>query len=493
MSKQWFEADEEGLAKLVAGENKGRLIAELIQNSLDERVSKVDVQLTQLASDVVKVRVEDDSPDGFRDLTDAYTLFAPSYKKGDPTKRGRFNLGEKLIISLCRVASIESTTGTVVFDATGRHESQAKRAVGSVYVGQLPMTKQQQQEAIDYLRGILKPADVRLTINGEDLPTRTPLHAFEATLKTHIGDEHGVLQIRDRKTRIEIYEPGVNDQATIFEMGLPIVATGDRWHVNVLQKVPLNKDRDNVPPGYLKRLRMLVLNEMHARLTHEDVNASWVDEATKHGDCSPEAITKFMDLKFGTNRAAFCPSDPESAKQVAARGGTVIHSRTLHSSQWENVRKAGAIKSAAELYPSPKPYSDGDNAPKEDVVPPSEWTHAMQAGADYATRLAQELMGVDISVKITRAGNNFAACYGDKQLTFNLRTLGRHWFERASEEEIDALIIHEFGHHFSGDHLSEDYYDALCELGAKLKKLAFEKPQLARFVSSPGVSGPLAG
>ena len=37
--------------------------------------------------------VEDDSPDGFRDLTEAYTIFAESYKKVDPEKRGAFNIG----------------------------------------------------------------------------------------------------------------------------------------------------------------------------------------------------------------------------------------------------------------------------------------------------------------------------------------------------------------------------------------------------------------
>ena len=49
-------------------------------------------------------------------------------------------------------------------------------------------------------------------------------------------------------------------------------------------------------------------------------------------------------------------------------------------------------------------------------------------------------------------------------------------------EEVDKLLIHEFGHQYSGDHLSEAYHEALCLLGARLKKLALTKPdELIRF------------
>ena len=32
------------------------------------------------------------------------------------------------------------------------------------------------------------------------------------------------------------------------------------------------------------------------------------------------------------------------------------------------------------------------------------------------------------------------------------------------------------GHQFSGDHLSEEYHEALCRLGSRLKRLALEQP-----------------
>ena len=69
---------------------------------------------------LAKVVVDDNSPVGFRDLSHAYTIFAESYKRGNPELRGQFNFGEKLFLSLCRTATISTTTGTVTFDDQGR-------------------------------------------------------------------------------------------------------------------------------------------------------------------------------------------------------------------------------------------------------------------------------------------------------------------------------------------------------------------------------------
>jgi hypothetical protein len=37
---------------------------------------------------------------------------------------------------------------------------------------------------------------------------------------------------------------------------------------------------------------------------------------------------------------------------------------------------------------------------------------------------------------------------------------------------VVRLLIHEFGHDYSGDHLSSQYHEALCRIGAKLFLLA---------------------
>ena len=40
------------------------------------------------------------------------------------------------------------------------------------------------------------------------------------------------------------------------------------------------------------------------------------------------------------------------------------------------------------------------------------------------------------------------------------------------------LLIHEFGHEYSGDHLSDKYHDALTSLAAKGMILALSHPEV---------------
>ena len=94
-----FLVDKKGLAKLLERRGKAFILHELLQNAWDENTTRVDVTAEWLGDRTVRVTVVDDKPEGFADLTHAYTLFAESAKKTDPTKRGRFNLGEKLVIA----------------------------------------------------------------------------------------------------------------------------------------------------------------------------------------------------------------------------------------------------------------------------------------------------------------------------------------------------------------------------------------------------------
>ena len=118
MSEQWFAVDKAGLGRQAEEHGKGRLIGELVQNALDEAgVTQIAVTLALVPGrPLADLTVEDDAPEGFRDLSHAYTLFAESYKRGNPEQRGQYNFGEKLVLAVCESASISTTKGTVVFD-----------------------------------------------------------------------------------------------------------------------------------------------------------------------------------------------------------------------------------------------------------------------------------------------------------------------------------------------------------------------------------------
>src|SRR6476469_3496389 len=71
MTKQWFDVDRAGLGKQAEQHAKGRLIGELVQNALDEAgVTRIDVTLALVPGrPLADLTVEDDSPEGFRDLS----------------------------------------------------------------------------------------------------------------------------------------------------------------------------------------------------------------------------------------------------------------------------------------------------------------------------------------------------------------------------------------------------------------------------------------
>ena len=118
----WFEVDRQGLAQILERKGKEFALFELIQNGWDEPgVSKVTVSLEHRGRNKAMLVVEDDAPEGFKDLSHAFTLFASSSKKANPEQRGRFNLGEKLVLAISDEVTIRTTKGSIRFDGNGRH------------------------------------------------------------------------------------------------------------------------------------------------------------------------------------------------------------------------------------------------------------------------------------------------------------------------------------------------------------------------------------
>lgn len=476
---QWFEVDRKGLAQLLERKGKEFVLFELIQNAWDERTSEVRVELERLPGTRNAVlRVVDDNPEGFHDLSHAFTLFADSRKKGQADKRGRFNLGEKLVLALCESAEISTTTGTVEFDGQGRSTSRRRTRTGSAFTGVLRMTNEELERCARAVNTLIPPPGVATYFNGQRLAERTPAARIEATLATEIADPEGRLRPTQRKTWCEFHEPRAGEVPTLYEMGVPVVATGDRWHINVAQKIPLNLDRDNVTPAYLARVRALAVETMRDHLTGEDANAAWVREAfQRHGsEMQDSTVRQLTRLRFGDKCVAYDPSDPEANHLAVSRGYQLVHGSQLTKGEWDSVRRAAALLPAGQVTPSPKAFSD--SGPELRLLAEAAWTPAIRRVVAYAAVLGRELLGREVDVQVACDSTWWpAATYGSGRLTLNLGKLGHRWFD-GSLERINALLLHEFGHEFSGNHLSGDYHDALTTLGARLGTLALERAEM---------------
>ena len=90
----------------------------------------------------------------------------------------------------------------------------------------------------------------------------------------------------------------------------------------------------------------------------------------------------------------------------------------------------------------------------------------MRQIADFAQAIAEKVLDRTIIVKFCATPHHLgAASYGPSgDLVFNKLRLGSEWFERGITEDVVQLLVHEFGHQFSSDHLSSEYHEALCAL-----------------------------
>jgi hypothetical protein len=482
--KPVFEVDKKGLAKLLERRGKQFALLELWQNAADEDgVTKVDMILEASTDGNYDLVVEDDAPEGFADIAHAYTLFAESAKKGRADQRGRFNLGEKLVIAICSWVQIATTKGLVEFTDDGRREYDTpKRKAGSRFHATLPMTHDEAQAAEEAVEQLIIPEGVTTTFNGRQLERREPVHVFEVSLRTELADAEGYLRPTRRKTEVAVYDPRPNETAAIYEMGIPVVETGDRWHVDIGQKVPLTTDRDNVPPGYLRDVRAAVLNNCAALL--DDASGKWIDDALEDETIEPQAVQAAVTGRYGDEVVIDDPSDREGTKIAVSKGMTVIPAGAFTKGGWKAVKETGAALPAGQVTPSPK-HDTPDGELK--LLDPEHWTEGVRVVADYAKAIAPHLIpGCDsIEVRVENDPQaSHAAAYGPRNggssgmLTLNYGRLGYTWFKDGRTSRVDELLIHEFAHHIAPDHLHESFHDECCRLGAALTQLALDEPDL---------------
>ena len=209
-TNSWIDIDLDGFGQLMAGRPKVAIIHDLLQNVFDEDATMAVVTLEPSPRrGRAYLTVTDDCPNGFADLRDAYTLYKPSKKKGDPTKRGRFNEGEKFVLSQCDEASIMTTTGTVHFHLDGeRATAKTSTKNGSIFSGVVRLTNREVEEIVAQAKSILVPEGFTVNLNGELLEGRVPTRLVEkVTLPTVQSDENGVLKPTSRQTTVEIVKP----------------------------------------------------------------------------------------------------------------------------------------------------------------------------------------------------------------------------------------------------------------------------------------------
>ena len=470
MQKPALEIDVKGYRQTLSNKGKPRILVEALANALDTEATVITVSFKQ-EKGRAELFVKDNDPDGFANLRDSYTLFAPSTRRDDYEKSGRFGQGDKEVVAICVDGGslhLVSTKGTIHFNSEGRIErSDEKTSTGTELTASLKLNRFEADEFVELVTSLIVPEAIIFKFNNEVLPHRKPVKVVRETLDTVTTDEEGNLKETRRQTSVELYEPQSGETVYIYELGIPVVEHDGRFHVNIKQKVPLNSARDNVRPAYLRKLRELVLNSTHEFLSVEDMQSSWVRQVLP--TASPEALRAHKDTVYGRDAVTADPFNPEANKRALDDGRTLIPGRAYDKVTWARLNSEGITQPSGQVFPTGIPTSP-------DGVPPIEvgdWTPAMHALAAYTRQIGEFLLGFEPRVEYLNkaiAGPHAIAMWGNQEITFNLRFLGKRWPEQATQEQVDELLIHEFAHHIESDHLTDRYNATLCKFGARLRR-----------------------
>jgi hypothetical protein len=284
----WFSVDKTGLAATLERRGKSFALFELVQNAWDSAAKNIDIALEPIPGQpYARIEVEDDG-EGFADLAHAHTLFARSTRGGLAGKRGRFNLGEKLVLSICRTAEISTRGGSLEFRDDGSVRKRADSFPGTRFVAAIRMTREELAEVTTDSLRLIGPAGTTTTFNGREIERPTPLKVIEAKLPTEIADADGNLRRSVRQAFIEIFAG--NDGGEILEMGIPVCAADFPWRLNVQQKIPLGMERDSVTDAFRRALTVATTNAMADSIDAEQAAEPWAAEVIADSRVSPDAL-----------------------------------------------------------------------------------------------------------------------------------------------------------------------------------------------------------
>ncbi len=444
-----FEVSESGMREINIGRQPWNLVKELIQNAWDEAPFATECRVTadpQPDGDTTWIIVEDDGS-GFSDIADAYTLMGHTKKRLNPTQRGRFNIGEKDVISVAIEAEVETKGQTVTFPRTGsRERTPNSRPKGTVVKALMPWDKQQSDELVEMLQRFRPPANCRLFVNDQQVETRPAAAISSPSLQTVVQDAPGdPLRATQRRTEIHFVEPQDANERWLYEMGIPVRTIDCPWDVDVMQRVPMGQQRDAVSESYLNRIYAEALNAGHRMLNQDDFTSDWVKRALTHTQTSPEAVKSVAVGRYGP-KAVFTSLIDRGADQRAMEAGyRLIDSRGLSKREIEAFRTYAGVKYSDEEFTLDKLPSGGDPPkPGSDQARFAEWVIEMAGYCD----LKATVLYLNEPANTALADCNVST--KTPIIRFNEGRLGKSFFQPPYEStDHYDLIIHELGHALS--------------------------------------------
>ena len=449
-SNDRFAVSLEGMRELHGSRPLWSLVKELVQNSWDEAPESTfcKVSVSQRIDGLVEITVLDDGP-GFANIRDAYTLMGATKKRLDPNKRGRFNLGEKEIVSVADEARVETVGTTVEFPLSGgRREIRNSRERGTLIKLVMPERYASESKALADMLRRFRPTDCALFVNGEEVPKRPALASGEVTLPTVLQSAPGQpMRPTRRATKIETLAPAFgDDKGWLYEMGIPVQPTECGYDVDVFQKVPLSPNRDTVGDAYLRDIYAEVLNLSHKMMEKEDFAETWARQGIEDERVTEETVKRSIRERFG-NMVVIRSGNRVADLEATEKGYEVLNPRGFSPEERDALRNKGGVITALDQMRADNslPKMTARSAQSKVEKEWDAWVSKLARHAGVSVKVGFVWMPLIGMVGCCRENSR------SPDMIFNLAHLDAAFLKGRGEEQV-ALVIHELGH-------------ALCEPG----------------------------
>lgn len=469
-----FAVDMDGLRKNEGGRPLYEVVREVIQNGLDAAKSRIDVSLEKDEKRGEVVLIVEDDGDGLPSLGLATTLYAGT-KADDPTKRGRMGRGLKEAIVVADASIVQAPVGEV---RVTRHKKgvwsveefpRRKRESGTrvkLAFRTLHNNKVDVNEAVAWLRRIVPPEGVTLTLNGTPNEGRAPASSttYEVELPTVVVDSDGVERTRSRKTMVVAFEPIGTDVGQLYELGVPIQPLEYPRSLDVQQRVPMPPQRNTVRPEYLQKLYAQLLNHGVAtgEVRGDELSSKWVMDAAQQAPLLNQEAAKALTDYY--TRGAL----------VANTRAEQLEAENFHI---PSVYKGAIPQAVREVVLSEAPRTRDRleeirfNACME--VGPEAQSMAERAYVRVTEEIFRDLGRHGVDVVLKRGKVSFSATFDPKLKVFTvyLDQLPKGFVDDPLSERAFGLLLHE-GAHWDGhshEHVhGPEFHTDLEALGARL-------------------------
>ena len=484
-----FTVSESGMRELNSSREPWDLVKELIQNAWDEAPFATECRVAvepQPESGATMVTVQDDGP-GFADIADAFTLMGHTSKRSKPDKRGRFNIGEKDVISVAIEAEVETVGSTVFFPRTGSREVKANsRRKGTVVKVLMPWNELQSSGLVAKLRCFRPPVNCRLFINDLEVPPR-PAKALRSVSLPTVAQNgpNEPMRTTQRRTETHFVEPAdPSGERWIYEMGIPVRSISCPWDIDVMQKIPMSQQRNTISEAYLNRIYAEALNENHKKLERDELSSQWVKRAVEHQDTNPQAAKSALLGRYGSE-VVLATLDQEANRRAAEAGYSVLDPGALSSKERDLLQKHVGVKGSDEVFPTPPPpHSDYEPEPGSNEELFAEWVVKMAGHCHLAATV--RYFHEPSSDRLADCSVSTAS----PVLRFNTARLGEKFFQPPYEAfEHWDILLHELGHALSNRPLhGEAWGEGVSKAGALIAVRMIREERNSKAITSDNSS-----